>query len=60
MDIRYRVIEKCRICGNPNLVSVLHLGEHVLTGVFPRSKDEALTSGPLELVKASPTTCPRC
>ncbi len=51
MDIRYRAIERCRICGNPNLVSVLHLGEHVLTGVFPRTKDEVLTSGPLELVK---------
>lgn len=51
MNIKYRVIEKCRMCGNPNLVSVLHLGEHVLTGVFPRDKNELLTSGPLELVK---------
>ena len=37
-----RAISRCRMCGNPNLVSVLHLGEQVLTGVFPRRKDEVL------------------
>ena len=44
-------IEKCRICGNPNLIAVLSLGNQVLTGVFPRSREEKITSGPLELVK---------
>ena len=41
----------CRCCGNTNLVSILSLGEQQLTGVFPRSADEVVTSGPLELVK---------
>ena len=47
----YTEIEKCRICGNKNLVSILNLGEQYLTGVFPKSKDELVTSGPIELVK---------
>jgi hypothetical protein len=54
MQVSHTVIEKCRICGNPNLVSVLHLGDQVLTGVFPRSKEQTFTSGPLELVKCHP------
>jgi hypothetical protein len=47
----YKELQKCRICENTNLVSILDLGNHALTGVFPRSKDEVVTSGPLELVK---------
>lgn len=41
----------CRICGNSNLVKVLDLGEQALTGVFPRSKDQPVTKGPLQLLK---------
>lgn len=44
-------IRHCRICGNPNLVKVLDLGEQALTGVFPRSKDQPVTRGPLQLLK---------
>lgn len=44
----------CRICGNENLVSLINLGEQALTGVFPKSKFEKITSGPLELVKCHP------
>jgi hypothetical protein len=44
-------IERCRICGGKNLARVLALGEQYLTGVFPRSLDEQITRGPLELVK---------
>ena len=44
-------ISACRICKNTNLVCVLDLGEQALTGVFPRSRDEKITSGPLRLVK---------
>ena len=44
-------ITKCRICGNQNLVSGAEPGEPGLTGVFPRNKGQAITSGPLELVK---------
>jgi NDP-4-keto-2,6-dideoxyhexose 3-C-methyltransferase len=48
-----RHIEACRICGNKNLISILNLGEQVLTGVFPRSVNERITRGPLELVKCA-------
>lgn len=44
-------IKKCRICGSDDLISVLHLGNQYLTGVFPKKPDEKITCGPLELVK---------
>ena len=47
----YREIKKCRICGNEDLVPVLDLGNQHLTGIFPKSKNERTTAGPLELVK---------
>ncbi|MFA6129499.1 MAG: class I SAM-dependent methyltransferase [Candidatus Omnitrophota bacterium] len=47
----YKQINKCRICGNSNLESVLDLGEQMLTGVFPRQKGADVTTGPLRLVK---------
>lgn len=47
----YRRIDKCRICGGEQLRQVLDLGDQVLTGVFPRSRDDAITRGPLRLVK---------
>ena len=47
----YKKIEKCRICGNKNLASVLHLGDQALTGYFPKSKDQFVEKMPLELVK---------
>lgn len=43
-------INKCRLSGSENLISVLNLGNQELTGVFPRSPTEKVTSGPLELV----------
>ena len=43
-------IEKCRVSGSTNLISVLSLGDQALTGVFPRSAAEHVTVGPLELV----------
>lgn len=43
-------IEKCRISGSKNLLSVVNLGSQVLTGVFPKARSEAISSGPLELV----------
>lgn len=44
-------IDKCRVCGNANLELVLDLGSQMLTGVFPKTKGEPLTTGPLHLVK---------
>lgn len=44
-------ITNCRVCGSSNLVKVLDLGTQHLTGVFPVSKDEKISSGELVLVK---------
>lgn len=44
-------LERCRICGNQELVEVLDLGVQALTGVFPQTKTQTVTSGPLRLVK---------
>lgn len=49
-NVGYRRISKCRIGGGEHLVSVLDLGYQELTGVFPKSTDQAITRGPLELV----------
>lgn len=46
----YSEINKCRISGSSNLITVLSLGEQSLTGVFPRSENEKITKGPLDLV----------
>lgn len=46
----YKKLEKCRVGNTENLVSVLNLGKQTLTGVFPKSKDDEITKGPLELV----------
>ena len=54
----FEVIDRCRICGNPKLVSVLNLGDQYLTGIFPKSRNQKLTCGPLELVKCDgPNVC---
>ena len=49
----FRRVENCRICGNSDLVKVLDLGEQMLTGVFPRQRFAAVTSGPIRLVKCN-------
>ncbi len=46
----YTEITKCRICESSKLTTTLSLGDQVLTGVFPKSIDEKITSGPLDLV----------
>jgi len=43
-------ISKCRLCSSSELISVLDLGKQKLTGVFPRSIDQNISSGPLSLV----------
>lgn len=47
----YKEIKKCLICGNTNLVPIINLGEQALTGIFPRTKEEKIETGPLRLVK---------
>ncbi len=46
----YTEIKKCRVSNSTNLITVLSLGEQYLTGVFPKSVDENITKGPLDLV----------
>ena len=53
MAVTYKQIERCRICGNQGLAPIIDLGTQTLTGVFPRKRDQAITSGPLELVKCA-------
>ena len=44
-------ISRCRVCGNRELIEILDLGIQALTGVFPRTQSQHVTSGPLRLVK---------
>ncbi|PCJ01418.1 MAG: methyltransferase [Flavobacteriales bacterium] len=50
MKESYKEIDKCRISGSSNLIDVLSLGDQYLTGVFPRTIEEKVTKGPLDLV----------
>jgi len=43
-------IDQCRVSGSNNLITILNLGNQVLTGIFPKSKNEKITNGPLEIV----------
>jgi hypothetical protein len=43
-------IKKCRISNSNDLIKVISLGEQYLTGVFPKSRDEAISKGPLNLL----------
>lgn len=51
MNPVYCAIDDCRLCRGTDLEPVLDLGEQALTGVFPKSRDERVPSGPLRLVK---------
>ncbi|BET45133.1 class I SAM-dependent methyltransferase [Streptomyces tendae] len=51
------VIDRCRVCGNRTLLPVLDLGPQALTGVFPRSREEAVPVVPLQLVQCAPDGC---
>jgi NDP-4-keto-2,6-dideoxyhexose 3-C-methyltransferase len=44
-------LERCRICSNRELAEVLDLGVQALTGVFPQTKSQQVTRGPLRLAK---------
>lgn len=49
----YKTISNCRVCGSQTLTNVMSLGIQTLTGVFPKNTDEAISSGPVDLVKCS-------
>jgi hypothetical protein len=46
----YKEIKKCRISDSENLINILSLGDQYLTGVFPKTKNEEVTIGPVDLV----------
>ena len=46
-------ISQCRVCSNTNLVTVLELGDQVLTGIFPKDPKKQISRGPLSLLKVS-------
>ncbi|HOG50824.1 MAG TPA: class I SAM-dependent methyltransferase [Lentisphaeria bacterium] len=46
----YTEISQCRICGGADLRRILSLGQQALTGVFPKSPNERVSFGPLDLV----------
>ncbi len=46
----YKEIDKCRICNNSNLISIIDLGNMSLTGVFPKPGED-VNSYPIEMVK---------
>jgi len=46
-------VKRCRICGNGKLLEVLDLGVQALTGVFPATREQRVTEGPLKLVKCT-------
>ena len=48
-----RAIDRCRVCASRSLESILHLGDQVLTGVFPARRGQGITRGPLQLVKCT-------
>ena len=47
----FKEISKCRICGSKQLAPVMTLGNLALTGIFPKTFDEPVARGPLNLVK---------
>lgn len=51
--IRYQKVDACRICASTDLAVVLDLGDQYLTGVFPKTIDTSITSGPVQLVKCN-------
>ena len=49
----YKEIAQCRLCDGSRLVNVLDLGKQALTGIFPKSKEEEVPAGPLQLCKCA-------
>ena len=52
----YRAIAACRICGHETFRDVVDLGQQSLTGVFPKTRDQHVPIGPLELIKCDEET----
>lgn len=48
-------ISHCRICRNPNLITIFDLGSHALSSRFPKLGDSDPIEAPLTLVKCNDT-----
>src|SRR3954469_15718319 len=51
----YSPIRACRLCGDEGVAPMLDLGQQALTGIFPKSRQERVPEGPLQLGK-----CDKC
>ena len=49
----YHEIKECRICGNKDLIPIMNLGVHALSGIFPAADEPDPLEAPLELVKCN-------
>lgn len=49
-SVSYKEVKSCRITNSSNLITVLDLGVHAMSGIFPKARDLPVTKGPLELV----------
>ena len=49
-------INKCRVCESKNLTKCLNLGNQYLTGVFPKNKNQKISTGNLSLVYCNKCT----
>jgi NDP-4-keto-2,6-dideoxyhexose 3-C-methyltransferase len=47
------ILTKCRICGGENFETIMSLGHQVMTGTFPKSEEEDVTGGPVDLIRCS-------
>lgn len=47
----YRPITHCRVCNNTALTTFLDLGDQALTGVFPKTREQVVERGPVQLLK---------
>lgn len=50
MTEAYSTLKACRLCGSEALVPVLDLGNQALTGLFPQSVSDPVTTGHLKLL----------
>lgn len=49
-------ITACRICGHQRFHDIVDLGQQALTGVFPKTREQPVPVGPLQLIKCDDST----
>ena len=59
--MKIKAVEKCRICGNRDLIPIIDLGTQTLSGRFPAAGETDPPKAPLEVVKCnSPQKSSHC